>query len=307
MVGATSCSALDPRHEMPPSGRFVSQVTECGAMNKVIVITGGSSGIGAAAARALRKEGATVAITGRSEETARLAREIGATPFLADFAKFSDVHALADRLLAAYPRIDVLANNAGAVIATRQVTEDGHEKTLQVNHLGGFLLTMLLRERLEASGASVINTSSGAHFMGRLDFANFENERDYSAMRAYGTAKLMNILHAREINRRFRGVRGVAFHPGVVATGFAREGARIVRFFYESAIGKLMMIGPEKGADTLVWLARSEGGKEWTPGGYYVKRKPSRTSRAASDPELARELWDRSEAAVAANLGAAST
>src|SRR5215212_10305513 len=135
-------------------------------MQKTIVITGGSLGIGAAAARALRAQGATVAITGRSPETVRLANEIGADAFRADFAKLSEVRALADQLLAKYPRIDVLANNAGSVVATRQVTEDRHEKTLQVNHLAGFLLTLLLRERLEASGATVIDTSSAAHRMG---------------------------------------------------------------------------------------------------------------------------------------------
>jgi NAD(P)-dependent dehydrogenase (short-subunit alcohol dehydrogenase family) len=267
-------------------------------MNKVIIITGGSSGIGAAAARELRRQGATVAITGRSAETERLAREIGADAFLADYAKLHDVHTLAERLLAKYPRIDVLANNIGGVIATRQLTEDTHEKTLQINHLGGFLLTKLLRERLESSNATVVNTSSGAHHMGRIDLADFENARSYSAWRAYGTAKLMNILHASEINRRFRGVNGVAFHPGVVATGFAREGARLVRFFYESAVRKLFMISPEKGADTLVWLASSNANSDWSPGAYYVKRKRGRTSRAATDTHLARALWDRSEAAL---------
>ncbi len=269
-------------------------------MSRVVVITGGSSGIGAAAARALRRQGATVAITGRSDETERLAREIGADPHLADCAKLADVHALADRLLANYPRIDVLANNVGGVIATRQVTPDGHEKTLQVNHLGGFLLTLLLRERLEESNATVIDTSSGAHRIGRIDFSDFENQRDYKAMRAYGTAKLMNILHASEINRRFRGVSGVSFHPGVVATGFAREGAPLVRFFYEAAIGRFFMISPEKGADTMVWLATTAPGEGWSPGGYYVRRKRARTSKQAHDPEVARELWERSESAVGA-------
>ncbi len=262
-------------------------------MDKTIVITGGSSGIGAAAARALRERGATVAITGRSAETMRLASEIGADAFLADFAQFRDVRALAEQLLARYPRIDVLVNNAGALIATRQVTEDGHEKTLQVNHLSGFLLTMLLRERLEASGGVVINTSSGAHSMAKLDLNDIENARRYSAWRAYGAAKLMNILHAVEIGRRFRGVRGVSFHPGVVATGFAREGARLSRMLYNSALRKLFMIPPEKGADTLVWLATERG---WIPGEYYVKRKRARRSRQAADPDLARRLWDFSEA-----------
>ena len=222
------------------------------AMNPTIVITGGSSGIGAAAARELRKRGATVAITGRSAETERLAREIGADAFLADFAKLSDVRALAAQLLARYPRIDVLANNVGGVIATRQLTEDGHEKTLQVNHLGGFLLTLLLRERLEASNGVVIDTSSGAHRMGRLDMTDLENERNYKPWRAYGTAKLMNILHAAELNRRFRGVHGVSFHPGVVATGFAREGSRLTRMLYETFLRRLFMITPEQGADQLL-------------------------------------------------------
>lgn len=267
-------------------------------MDRTIVITGGSSGIGAAAARALRQRGATVAITGRSPETLRLAREIGADGFLADFASLSDVRALASQLLAKYPRIDVLANNVGGVIATRQMTVDAHEKTLQVNHLGGFLLTLLLRDRLEASQASVINTSSGAHRMGRIDFDDIESERTYSPWRAYGSAKLMNILHAAEINRRFRGVHGVSFHPGVVATGFAREGARVVRMFYESALRRLFMISPEKGADTLVWLATSTPGHDWAPAAFYVKRKRRTTSRQAGDAALARKLWDFSERAV---------
>jgi NAD(P)-dependent dehydrogenase (short-subunit alcohol dehydrogenase family) len=261
-------------------------------MNRTIIITGGSSGIGAAAARALRERGATVAITGRSPETLRLADEIGADAFLVDFAKLHEVRELAVQLLAKYPRIDVLANNVGGVIATRQVTEDGHEKTLQVNHLGGFVLTMLLQDRLEASGATVINTSSGAHRLGRIHLEDLESTRGYNAWRAYGSAKLMNILHAAEINRRFRGVHGVSFHPGVVATGFAREGARLVRVFYESALRRLFMITPEKGADTLVWLATTTAGKEWEPGAFYIRRKRARTAPQATDLRLASELWD---------------
>lgn len=267
---------------------------------KVVVITGGSLGIGAAAARALRKTGATVAITGRSEETARLASSIGADHFLADFARFRDVKTLAAQLLARYPRIDVLANNVGAIVANRQVTEDGHEKTLQVNHLSPFLLTLLLRERLESSGATVINTSSDAHKMARLDFDDLEGQRSYGAWRAYGNAKLMNILHAAEINSRFQGVPGVSFHPGVVATGFAREGNSFVRALYHSFLGKLFMLTPEQGADTLVWLATTRPGTDWRPGGYYVKRKPGRKSSAASDAAVAKRLWDESEKMVGA-------
>ena len=266
---------------------------------KVVIITGGSSGIGAAAARSLREQGAVVAITGRSAETERLAREIGADPFLADFAKLSDVRALAAQLLAKYPRIDVLANNAGAIMAERQVTEDGHEKTLQVNHLGPFLLTLLLRERLERSGATVINTSSRAHNLGRLDFSDLENERKYNGWRAYGTAKLMNILHASEIDRRFRGVHAASFHPGVVATGFAREGNSMAKLLYGKVLSPIFMLSPEKGADTLLWLATSRPANEWQPGLFYVKRKQGKKSRQAGDDELARRLWSESERMVA--------
>jgi NAD(P)-dependent dehydrogenase (short-subunit alcohol dehydrogenase family) len=267
-------------------------------VNKTIIITGGSSGIGAAAARELRRQGATVAITGRSPETIRIAQEIGADAFLADFSRLDEVRSLADRLLAKYPRIDVLANNVGGIIETRQVTADHHEKTLQVNHLGGFLLTLLLRQRLESSAAAVINTSSGAHRMGRLDFGDIQSERAYSPWRAYGTAKLMNILHAAEINRRFRGVHGVSFHPGVVATGFAREGSAMVRVLYESVLRKLFMISPEKGADTLVWLAKGAPQRDWSPGSFYIRRKPAAKSAQAQDDALARELWEFSERAV---------
>lgn len=278
--------------------RVVTSLTMESALKRTIIITGGSSGIGAAAARELRRQGAEVAITGRSEETGRLAKEIGAEAFLADFAKLGDVRELAGRLLDRYPRIDVLANNVGGIIQTRQVTADGHEKTLQVNHLGGFLLTLLLRERLEASGATVINTSSGAHRLGQIDFDDIQSERKYSPWRAYGSAKLMNILHAAELTRRFRDVHGVSFHPGVVATGFAREGSSAVRFFYESTLRRLFMIPPEQGADTLVWLATGQPRRDWDPGSFYVRRKRAATSREAADRRLAEELWRFSEQAV---------
>jgi NAD(P)-dependent dehydrogenase (short-subunit alcohol dehydrogenase family) len=259
------------------------------AVNRTVVITGGSSGIGAAAARELRRRGVNVAITGRSSETARLAEEIGCDHFIADFSRLDDVRSLAQKLIATYPRIDVLANNAGAVFATRQMTVDGHEKTLQVNHLAPFLLTWLLRDRLVDSNGCVVNTASGAHFMGRLDVDDLESKRHYSAWRAYGTTKLMNILHATELNRRLQKVRGVSFHPGVVATAFAREGSSLTRLMYRRFIANLFMISPEKGADTLVWLATSN---EWLPGEYYVKRKPGRKSATARDAHMARRLWD---------------
>lgn len=258
------------------------------------MITGGSSGIGAAAARRLRQLDARVVITGRSGETKKLAAELGCDACLVDYARFSDVRSFAGQLLEKYPKIDVLVNNVGGIIASRRTTEDGHEMTLQVNHLSGFLLTQLLRERLEASAAVVINTSSMANTLGRINFNDLESAQGYNAMRAYGAAKLMNILHAMEISRRFKGVQAASFHPGVVTTGFAREGGGLVRWLYEGPLKKLFMISPEKGADTLLWLIAGQPGRDWAPGGYYYKRRPGHKNGQAN-AAVAEKLWEASE------------
>lgn len=266
---------------------------------KVVIITGGSSGIGAAAARILRRQGARVVITGRSSETRRLAEEIGCDHFLVDFARLEDVRRLAAALLSRYERIDALVNNVGGLIGERRLTEDGHETTLQVNHLGGFLLTALLIERLAASGATVINTSSMGNNIGHVDLADLQNERQYDAMRAYGTAKLMNILHAAELDRRHGDrIKAASFHPGVIATGFARESHGLIAWFYSMPLKGLFMGTPEKGADTLVWLLGSRPGIDWQPGAYYDKRRPGRKNKQANDLELARRLWEESERLV---------
>lgn len=261
--------------------------------NKTIVITGGSSGIGAAAARLLTKMQARVVITGRSTATKQLAEELKCDYFLVDYSSYASVKAFAAQLLEKYPVIDVLVNNVGGIIATRRLTGDGHEQTLQVNHLSGFLLTHLLKERLEESKALVINTSSIANMFGKVDFSDLQNAKAYQAMKAYGSAKLMNILHAMEINRRFKGVRAASFHPGTVETGFAREGGGFLKWAYESWVKQLFLISPEKGADTLVWLITSTPEKEWKTGEYYYKRKPGRKN-AQVKAEVASQLWEES-------------
>lgn len=261
---------------------------------KTVVITGGSSGIGEAAARELRKINAAVVITGRSERTKALAEEIGCDYYLVDYSRFSEVRNFAHTLLDKYPRIDFLVNNVGGIIGERRITPDGHEMTFQINHLSGFLLTSLLRKRLEESNAVVINTSSGAHLYGKLDFDALESERKYNAMRAYANAKLMNILHAMEITRRFHGVSAASFHPGGVATGFAREGKGIMKIFYRPPFSSLFLITPAKGADTLLWLTEGKAGVDWIPGEYYYKRKPGRKSPQVTSAN-AQQLWNVSE------------
>ncbi len=261
---------------------------------KTIIITGGSSGIGEAAARSLSRMGAKLVITGRSEATRRIATEIGADYYIVDFTHFEDVRSFSQTLLEKYPRIDVLVNNVGGIINERRITTDGNEQTLQVNHLSGFLLTNLLRERLEASNAIVINTSSMANQMGRLRFDDLQSANEYDPMKVYGTAKLMNILHAMEIDRRFNKVKTASFHPGVVRTGFAREGKGILRWAYESIFGKIFMISPEEGADTLIWLITTS---DWKSGEYYYKRRPGRKNQQVNYENAAR-LWEASISAL---------
>lgn len=267
---------------------------------KVIVITGGSSGIGAAAARALRQRGASVVITGRSDQTRRLADEIGAEAILADYKRLETVRDLAEQLLERYSRLDALVNNVGGVLHERHLTVDGFEATFQVNHLAGFLLTALLLDRLEASRSVVINTSSAGNNLGRVELTDLQNARGYRAMRAYGTAKLMNLLHAAELQRRYgERIQAASFHPGVVATGAGREGSALVKWFYGSVLGKWVMISPERGADTLLWLLEGRPGQDWKPGEYYADRRLGRRNPQAGDAELARGLWEASMQLVA--------
>jgi NAD(P)-dependent dehydrogenase (short-subunit alcohol dehydrogenase family) len=265
--------------------------------NRTIVITGASDGIGAAAARELTRDGNQVVVVGRSpEKTKAVASEIGADYLLADFARFDDVRELANTLLERYPRIDVLANNAGGIMGERAVTSDGFERTFQINHLAPFLLTSLLRVRLVDSNATIINTSSVANRLyGRLDIADLNAEKKYSPNLAYGNAKLANILFTQELDRRWSvdGISTAAFHPGVVATGFSSGSTSALRHVYSGILSRFLLT-PAKGADTLVWLATTTPGTEWTSGQYYAKRKIAKMNPQASDASLAAQLWDRS-------------
>lgn len=268
-------------------------------MPKTIVITGASDGIGAAAARQLHRGGHRIVVVGRSQQkTTAVAQELGADHFVADFARLTDVRTLAAELDASYSRIDVLANNAGGIFGDHTKTIDGFEKTFQINHLAPFLLTTLLLDKLIASNASVIQTSSvGARLFGSLNMDDLDHDRDFTSQLAYGTAKLENILFTTELHRRYhsQGLSAVAFHPGLVATGFATESDSIMKRFYTSRLGRAVMLSPEKGADQLVWLATTTPGSDWQSGVYYEKRKPARRSNPqALDRDLSRALWDRS-------------
>lgn len=230
---------------------------------KTIVITGASDGIGAAAAGSLIGDGHRVVLVGRSpSKTEALADQLGAPHFVADFADLGQVRDLGSALIERYPRIDVLANNAGGIMGQRELTVDGNEKTFQVNHLAPFLLTTLLMPTLVASGASIVNTSSqAAQLFGRLDMNDLDAERKYSVNKAYGDAKLATILFTKELHRRYsdQGLSAAAFHPGTVASGFAAGSSSAMRFLRLPLLRRFML-SPEQGADTLVWLATTSPG-----------------------------------------------
>lgn len=270
---------------------------------KTIVITGASDGIGAEAARQLHADGNHVVLVGRSpERTKALASELDTPYYLADFSELQSVRALAINILRDYKHIDVLVNNAGGIFGKRKVSVDGHEMTLQVNHLAPFLLTNLLMDTLIASKAAVINTSSIANkAFSRFDIHDLENEKHYTPESAYGNAKLANILFTKELHSRYHdtGINTAALHPGNVATSFAKDSTSFLRFLYTSFLKKFFLISPQKGADTIAWLCQSTPGKDWESGQYYVKRTLShQVNPVANDPAAAKELWEWSERAV---------
>ena len=268
-------------------------------ISKTIVITGASDGIGAAAARKLKADGHLVVVVGRdANKTKTVANEINAPYEIADFSELGQVTALAAALDSKYEKIEVLANNAGVMFGNFAKTVDGFERTFQVNHLAPFLLTHLLHTKLLVSAATVVNTSSmTAKMWGQLDLTDLNNEINYDEKRAYGTAKLCNILFTKEFDRRFRksGINTVAFHPGVVSTNFASDPDSSFHKIYHSG-GKptMSMITPDAGADQLIWISEGEAGKDWQPGEYYDLRKPGELSEQASDLKLALQLWDES-------------
>lgn len=263
----------------------------------LVVLTGATRGIGRAAAVELARQGAELALVGR--EAARVeavAREAeaagGGAPVhrhVADLTLMSEVRSLADELRRRYERIDVLANNAGALFASRGETAEGLERTIALNHLAPFLLSNLLRDRL--SGARVVTTASDAHESGRLELDDLQSERGYAAMRVYGTSKLCNILFTRELARRAPELHANCFHPGVVRTGFGKNENGIWKLL--TTLGGPFFRSPERGARSLVWLACSPDAAELN-GEYVVDEKVARPSDQAKDDGLARGLWERS-------------
>ncbi len=277
---------------------------------KTVLVTGGTGGIGRATALRLASMGARVGITGRDAgRTQRAAAEIASESangtvdaFAADMSSQAQVRRLAKDVLATYPRLDVLVNNAGGFWSHRHVTADGLEHTFALNHLAPFLLTSLLLDRLiESAPARIVTVSSGAQSMGKIDFDDLMGERKYSGSDAYNQSKLANVMFTYELARRLAGtgVTATALHPGMTNTSFSAEDP-------SRAFAPLVMVmrpfmkKPERGADTPVYLASSPAAEGLT-GQYFVNREAKKSNESSYDTAAVARLWQVSAGLVGLN------
>lgn len=268
--------------------------------DKICIVTGATAGIGRVSAQRLAEMGATVIVVSRNprkcEDVVEAIRHQTGNPKVqampADLSSLSQVRALARRFLDAYPRLDVLLNNAGAIFTARQVSADGIEMTWALNHLSYFLLTHLLMDALKAAPAArVINVSSDAHRMGAIAFDDVQFERRrYSGFGAYSQSKLANVMHAYALARRLEGsaVTVNALHPGAVATDFGKNNSGVWGMLFK-LFGRFT-ISPEEGAQTSVYLASSPEVTGVT-GKYFYRCKPKPSSQASYDAQAQEKLW----------------
>ena len=261
-------------------------------------MTGASDGIGAVTASTLARWGATVVAVGRNrtklDAVVTRIRDAGGPveAAAADFGSLAAVRALAADILDRHPRVDILVNNAGLTMEQRTLSADGFEMTFAVNHLAPFLLTNLLLPRLVAAApARIVTTSSVTMLNARLDFDDLQSERGYGRMKAYGASKLSNVLFTRELSRRLDPAEVTAncLHPGSVRTQIMRGKGLLSRI--ATGVGGLVLVSPEKGADTIVYLATNPA-VTGVSGEYFVRRQSRPLPATASDPDAARRLWD---------------
>jgi retinol dehydrogenase 12 len=273
-------------------------------MDRTVLVTGASSGIGLETARGLAAQGAKVVMlvrnAGRGEaaiaEIRKTVPDARLELVLADLYTMSEVRRAAAEIRQRYDRLHVLVNNAGLIHTGRELTTDGLERTFALNHLAAFLLTYELRELLAASApARVVTVSSMAHRFASLDWEDLPyRNKGYSETWVYGTSKLCNIWFAVESARRFagRGVTSNALHPGAVASNFGASGSWLYRA--GTKLARPFLINTVKGARTSIYLASSPEVDGLT-GKYFVRCREKAPSKNARDPEMAAKAWELSE------------
>jgi NAD(P)-dependent dehydrogenase (short-subunit alcohol dehydrogenase family) len=283
--------------------------------DKIVVITGATSGIGQVAAEALAKQGAKIVQVARDAQRAEAAlrrlRELNPrvphSVHHADLSLIGEAKRVAAEIAHAEPRIDVLINNAGAMFSDYQATSEGLERTFALNHMSYFVLTHGLRERLQASASGrIVNTSSDAHASATLDFDDLQSVKAYAnkslgewlryggpGFKVYSRSKLCNILFTRELARRLANcdVTANCLHPGFVNTRFGDQSGGLISFGI--GVAKRFALTPQQGAETLVHLATSREVATST-GQYFVKCRPATPSVAAQDDAAAQRLWQAS-------------
>lgn len=270
-------------------------------MEKTVLITGGTSGVGKATVEALAAKGMKVIMLARNTEKAeKVILKIKAknpdaqVSFLeADLNHLQSVDDAAERFVEENDTLDILINNAGGIFNDFEKTKDNFEWAFQINHLSHFLLTKkLLPLLLKSTEPKVISLSSEAHQMGKYEADNLNGEKKFGGWRQYGATKLMNILFTKSLKDHHaeQGLQAYAVHPGVVKTGFGSNNGGLLKYFSWMPF----LISPEEGAQTSIHLATTPADK-LKNGFYYKKSKPANVSQAAINEDYRADLWQQSE------------
>lgn len=270
--------------------------------SKIALVTGANSGMGMASARILARKGYLVLMLVRNGKRGEEAYKIldkeqpGCFDLiLCDLADLSSVRTAAEKIRESYDSLDVILNNAGIITTERELTKDGLEMQFGVNHVGHFLLTMLLLDKLP-KGSRIIQVASGAHKWGDIYFEDLTMGKNFRPFKAYGQSKLANVLFAKELSKKLQayGILVNSCHPGAVGTnigvnretGFGRRVMKLLKPFFRT---------PEEGADTAVYLATDPSLNDVT-GMYFYNRNPVKVSGNGMDEGLANRLFQWSEA-----------
>jgi NAD(P)-dependent dehydrogenase (short-subunit alcohol dehydrogenase family) len=267
---------------------------------KTVLVTGATNGIGYVAARELARKGAQTVLVSRSAEKCSqsvesIKKETGNPQvefIVADLSTNAGVQETAHEFKKRHTRLDVLLNNAGAMFMSRQVSKDGIEMTIALNHLNYFHLTILLLDVLKATGSSrIVNVSSDAHRGGKINFDDIQLEKGYSGMKAYSQSKLANVLFTYELARKLEGtkVTANALHPGFVDTGFGKNNGGLIKF--GMSLLKPIQRKPDVGAQTSIYLASSPE-VEGVSGKYFADSKAVESDPASYDRGTAEKLWN---------------